>query len=382
MTVSTVRVVIPLVLGALLAGCQCHDNEFVAVGAPAPLENDFGSWLSMDAAPDGNLAVTYYDKTRGAIGFAVGKPQDSGEVWWYHEEVDGYPDAQGLNPGDRGKFTSMKVDQQTGDVWASYYDVTNGALRVAHRTQGKWEEPVVADAGSGLHPDVGLWTSLALDADGHPVVAHHDADAGTLRISRFDGTAWTSAVAWTGQPYTDENGTRPAKVGEFARLLIDGNTEYIVFYDRGQQTLDLLEGFAGNYAHTTVYSDVDVGQWPSIAVSDGTVYIAFQDVAHQDLMLATRESGGAFSVQTVDDGDYRGADTEVFVHEGTVEIVYFDGHENDMMLARQDGSGWILERLGGAGIAVGYHNEVVHTPHGWWVASYDFTDRDIFARPL
>ena len=159
--------------GLLMVGCGCNqDHEFLPRYAPDPLDADHGQWLSMDVAPTGDLAVTYYDRDAGGIGFARGEIQNDLQVWWYHEQVDGYPDDQGVNTGDKGQFTSMKVAPD-GVVWASYYDGDNGALRLAKRTGGVWEtEP--ADGGSGPSPHAGLWTSLDLDADGNPVVAHYD----------------------------------------------------------------------------------------------------------------------------------------------------------------------------------------------------------------
>jgi len=380
-----VRGVLIAVLGVAVAGCSCHNETTFTPSETGVLDSDHGQWLSMDVAPDGRLVVTYYDRTWGAIGFAKGTPKDTGEVFWDYEEVDGYPDEQGLNPGNRGLFTSVKVAPD-GVVWASYYDQTNGALRVARRVGGIWEAEV-ADAGGGLDPDAGQWTSLALDANDNPVVAHYDVGKGELRVARHGETGWSSESVFQGQAYdgVDAEGNavhRDASVGMYARLLIDGNTEYIAFYDAAQQSLNLLEGFPGAYTHTVVYNQGNVGLWPSMWTDGTDLYIAFQNADTQDLMLARRTGGGSFTVSVIDDGPYRGADTEIFMRDGQLSIVYFDGYENDMRLATESGGSWTNETIGGNNIAVGYHNEVAYTHERWWVASYDYTNRRIFTKPL
>lgn len=370
-----VRTVLLAGSGLVLVGCGCNqEHQFLPSHQPDPLAADHGQWLSMDVAPNGDLAVTYYDRDASGIGFARGEIQDDLSVWWFHEKVDGYPDSEGVNPGERGKFTSMEVAPD-GVVWASYYDAVNGALRVAKRTGDTWEtEP--ADGGSGPSPHVGMWTSLALDAEGNPVIAHFDKAEGSLRVARrsADG-AWSAQEARPGV-------SPEAGAGSFARLFIDGSTEYIVYYDAATGSVDLLEGFADAYSHEVIYDQGDVGQWPSLWKDGDSLHVAFHAVDTQDLMLATREGTGGWDVQVVDDAEYVGADTEVFVRDGRVHIVYFDGYENDMKLAVETDEGWDIQVLGGEGVAVGYHNEVAFDGTRWWVASYNYTNRDIFVRPL
>lgn len=376
MTPSSSRSACLALVGVLALGCK-QDIDFVPQ-EPTPLEADHGQWLSMDVSPGGQLAVTYYDRSMGGLGFAKGEPRSDGAVFWDYEEVDGYPDDNGLNPGDRGKFSSMKIDAD-GRVWASYYDAGNGALRVAMRDQSAWTTEL-ADSGSGLSPDAGQWTSLDLDAEGNPVVAHYDVKGGSLRVARRDASGtWTAAEVFEGQAV----GETPAGAGQMGRLVIRDGIESIVFYDAARGSLNLLEGPPGAYTHTVIDDAGDAGQWPSIAFDGDTTYVAYQRADTQDLMLATRTGTGAFTTRVVDDGDYRGADTEVFVPAaGQPAILYFDGYENDMWLATTTGATFSLQKVAGDGIAVGYHNEVAFTRGQWWAASYDYTNRRIFVTPL
>ncbi|MBT3219302.1 MAG: hypothetical protein HN348_09445, partial [Proteobacteria bacterium] len=242
------------------------------------------------------------------------------------------------------------------------------------------------DLGSGSKPNAGQWASLDIDIDNNPVIAHYDGGKANLRVSRLNDGTWNTEEAFTGEIFDGvENGEpvyRAADAGTYARLVIDGDKEYIAFYDGGQQSLNLLEGYGGNYTHTVIDKIGNVGQWPSIWADGDNIMIAYQDVGNQDLRVATRESG-VFTSHVADEGEFRGADTEIFLIDGIFSIVYFDGQDNNMMLATQAGTtSWDIETLGGENTAVGFHNEVIVVGETTWVASYDFTGRDIFLQTL
>src|SRR4029077_3886164 len=46
------------------------------------------------------------------------------------------------------------------------------------------------ETSSGV--DVGLWTSIALDANDHPMVSYYDASNATLKFASFDGSKWST----------------------------------------------------------------------------------------------------------------------------------------------------------------------------------------------
>lgn len=366
-------------------GCNATDVGPKADEPPA-FTNDAGSWLSMGVTPDGAPAIAYYDRTMDALGYAVGKLDGKGGVAWTREEVDSYPDENGLNPGDAGKYASMKLTSD-GQVWIAYQDTTNGSLKYAHKGDGVWDV-ALADVGTGIKSNAGYWASLALDGSGNPVVAHYDQGGGTLRVAHWNGTAFTGEVAATGEAYTPpDTGAGPgetvaANVGEYARLVIaaDG-TEYIAYYDRAWGALRLAVGHAGAYTVHTVDDDGDVGQWPSMVVDGDTVWIAYQDVGKQDLKLA-HGSGDSWTTEVVDDGDHVGADSEIFLDGGTPGILYFDGFANDMKLARSRDGAWTTETVTGNQGALGFHNETVKIGDKRYAACYDFTSRSVFFSAL
>ncbi|MDP2312344.1 MAG: hypothetical protein Q8P41_05520 [Pseudomonadota bacterium] len=355
------------------------------IGDDTPKDpHDVGSWLSMRAMPDGRPAVAFYDRTSGALAFAIGTVTD-GSVTWAIEEVDSYPDENGLNPGDSGKYASMAIGSD-GVAWVLYQDTSNGVLKYATRdTAGVWTIGN-ADTGGGPNYDSGYWASVALDPSGNPVAAHYDAAKGALRVARWNGTAFTAAAVYEGTDYTSTDtavDSVSGNAGEYARIAIaaDG-TEYIAFYDRAWGALRLASGNVGGYSFELVDDTADVGQWPDLLVDGANLSIAYHDVTNQDLKLAQGRANGAWNVETVDSGDHVGADTAIYANGSDPGIVYFDGANNDMKVARKSGSAWALETVGSTGSAVGYHNETVTLGGAQYVASYDYTARTIWFSAL
>ncbi len=351
------------------AGCGKNelsgDNKFpeVEVEETTP-PTSMGQWLSLDRSPDGSkLTMSYYDMDRSGLGYAVGTPLGDGTVRWAHEPVDGYPESNGLDTGKRGKYSSQKTAPD-GTVWASEWDEGTGSLRVAHRlAPHTWE---VQD----VDPGGGKWTSLAIGADGHPFVAHCD-DEGNVRLSRHDGSAWSTETL-----FTSIEGEQPAGVA-YTAALVAGGKEYVAFSDLATGALHLM---------TNGEDELVVGTggatWPSIAVDGDTVWIAYQDAAAEDLVVAKRSGGGDWEREVVDDGKLRGADTAMFLDAGQPVVAYFDGFENDLRVARLAGAAWSDEELAGDGVAAGFHNEVVEAGGFWWVGSYDYTNDTLVLQRL
>lgn len=387
------RTLSPIAAIALIAGlapgCRsCSESHIVTPGqnldsATPGFDHDWGSWLSAAVTPEGQPAVAYYDRTQGALGYAVGTIAEDGTLSWTHEEVDGYPDDQGLDSGDRGRYASMAIASD-GTVWVAYYDATNKALRYARRNaDGSWQTGLAA-TGDGAHPDAGEWASLALDASGNPVVGYYDAGMGQLDIAHWNGSSFSTEVVDEGSDYTPADTgaqTVPADVGKYARLRISDGVEYIAYYDAAAGDLKLAHGTSGAYAVETVASDGDVGQWPDLLIDGGTVAIAYQDVGNQDLDYATG-SPGSWSISVVDDGDHVGADTALFMNGSYPAIVYFDGHDNDMKLARFDGQSWTEDTVAGTDTALGFHNEVVTANGHHYALCYDYTNRTVWSSAL
>ena len=380
-----------LVIAPQLQACNgCSDTNLVARQpvpfddtSYEPLTHDWGSWLSMGVSLEGAPVVSYFDRTKGALGFATATWTEDEELQWRHEKVDGYADESGFDAGNRGKYSTLGVAAD-GRVWIAYQDVTNKNLRYATRGPGEdvWESNN-ADVGGGAQPDAGLYANLALDAYGHPVVAHYDQGVGALRVARWNGSAFSGVVADEGVAPAGDTGADElvADVGMYPNMAISDSIEYIAYYDVANGDLKLAWGAAGSYSVEVVDAEGDVGQWPDIVVHDEQLHIAYHDVTNGDLKYAVG-SPGSWSIETVDTADHVGADTHIWVSGGKPQIVYFDGRNNDMKQAWQSGDGWQSRTVTEDPGALGFHNEVVVSNGQTWAGTYDYTNRTLWFKTL
>lgn len=172
---------------------------------------------------DGSLAITCEGQAPGT---------------WRIELVD--------DRGDTGRFPSVAVGAD--GVHVSYYDVTTATVRYARRTGAGWAPADVDLAGrpaSGEAGNVGMGTSIQLDAAGRPVIAYLDIANGHLKLARQEpGGAWALETA-------------------------DGAT--------------------------------NVGGWPSLVLDDLGAHVSYFDSANRLLKAAHRDLGGAWTSETVDD---------------------------------------------------------------------------------
>ena len=361
---------------ALSVGCTCNqETSLSAQEVPeqdplvVPTPASIGTYLSFDTASDGiQLTMAFYDRELGGLGYAIGMPNDDLTIDWTFERADGYPDpTNGLDSIDTGRYASQRTAPD-GTVWAAHQEAT-GNLRVSHREgPNTWSSTRVEPGGN--------YASLDVGADGLPQVAHITENA-EVKLTRFDGTSWSSLVLYTGEA----NGEIPAGVSH-SRIFVDGPATYVAFRNDALQSLQVAEITAGP---TVVVRDVDgrgdVGAWPSLGKVNGRIVTAYHHVGRQDLMVAIRDPDGTWRRQVVDDEELRGADSEVFEIDGSIAVLYFDGMNNDMMLARQVDTEWQIEAVGTDG-ALGYFNEVTFAAGHWWIGSFEQASQSLFVRAL
>lgn len=377
-----------LIFGFQFMGCKnCQENQIItqekinepeADPEPEPFSNKWGAWLSMAVTPEGNPAVSYYDKTTGGLGYAVAD-MSSGSAVWTHEEVDGYTNEQGLDEGDRGKFTSLAIASD-GQVWISYYDVGLKYLRFATKdpSTGEWKF-AMADMGGGASPNAGLFTSIALDGSEAPVITHYDIAKGNLRIAHWNGSQFDGEIVDQGEDSVSETGevVAPANVGQFSSLAIVNDTEFIAYYDGANGDLMLATGTSGSYTVERLDTEGDVGQWPDIVVENDQVHIAYHNVSEQNLKYISGAPGN-WTITTVDDSAVVGADTALSLSGGYPTIVYHDGENNDMKIARLTGDEWMIETVTGSNGPLGFHNEIININGRHYAACYNFQEHTVW----
>lgn len=157
-------------------GCNLPPVACKCAELPSLRSNDLGRFSALAADPGQALFASEYD---GQYGDLVVVKFGLDGVKQATEYVDGVPaaavkygpsGARGgvIEPGnDVGRYTDVAVAK--GVVYVSYYDATNGDLKVAVRSaEGAWTNHRV----DGSSADVGLYTSIAIDSDGNPGVSY------------------------------------------------------------------------------------------------------------------------------------------------------------------------------------------------------------------
>ena len=182
-----------------------------------------GLFNSIANTPDGELALVYYDRTRGDI---MGAEFDG--TRWSTFLIDGYsvgdPDI-----GDSGIGASLIVD--AAGVWhVAYVDGTEEVLRYARIDGGEIETETIDDGtsnGVDLHPDgrhiVGDDSSIVVTAGGEIRVVYQDATVQHTMIARKSDGEWNIQVA----DNQDSN-------GYFTRQALLGDTSYVAHWWRRQ----------------------------------------------------------------------------------------------------------------------------------------------------
>lgn len=190
--------------------------------------------IALSCAPDNEVScsarrpmVAYlayrYKPYDGELRFAV--RYDWG---WRIETVDSTRGA--------GGFPALALDR-AGQPWISYYragtwDFENGELRVAHHDGRQWVVAVI-DA----HDNAGRYSAIAIDAEGHPLIAYYAAGRGQLRLARSNGNNWRTAVV-----------AAQSAVGGWVTLALDpSGRAHMTYVDAA--------------AHTTVYATFTRGEF-------------------------------------------------------------------------------------------------------------------------
>ena len=310
---------------------------------------------------DGKVVISGYNKTYGdlVVGF-----RDGTEMKW--EFVDGIPaggQVVGATDGPRGGIkeggddvghhTSIAVGQDRS-LHISYHDVTNGALKYAHRKpSGEWSHHTV-DKNGKL---VGRFTSITL-ANGSPSIAYFVADDGSgkteLRVAQGKTGAPAAETDWT--IMKADSADRPACKGQ-----CDSKKKEICVEDAGAFSCQVPTGDAKsckpkackdgeeacvNGRCLKITADdanpplpVGVGLFPSIAVlPSGGLVVAYYDNNEKNLKLASQPSPGSpFQAVVVRDKGDVGQFASVAVDaQGGIHISYINADDADLYYVTLD----------------------------------------------
>ena len=177
------------------------------------ITKDVGYYISLTIGVDGLPVISYYDNYNGDL--KVAKCMDA--ACSAEKTIITALDTL----GNVGQHTSIAVGADGVPIIA-YYDVTNGDLKVAkckNPTCGSGSTITALDTAG----DVGQYTSIAIAPDGLPVISYYDLTNGDLKVAKC-----TDALCSTGSTITAVDTTGNA--GQYSSIAIDADGLPVIVY--------------------------------------------------------------------------------------------------------------------------------------------------------
>lgn len=249
-----------------------------------------------------------------------------------------------------GAYSSMKLDFNGFPV-ISQYDPMNGDLRLT-----RCYDPACVVAHSNIVDDggvaadiVGMYTSLALDANEFPVISYYDFTSGDLKLAHCNDA---DCAGGDDAPVGVVDGSTNDR-GQYSSLALDQLGQPVIsYYDATSHRLllthcndvDCAGGDDPNGVVNTgdTFGD-DVGQYSSMAldVFDGFPTIAYYNATALDLKLVHCTNGDCTGPQTsvlVDGaGTNVGANLSMTLDLSSTPVIsYYDADNLALAIARCD----------------------------------------------
>lgn len=227
-----------------------------------------------------------------------------GATLWFVETIE--------STANLGQYVSAGIRPNTGVLYISYYDASQGDLRVAHQVgsggncgpRNDWYCETV-DGYTPTNTDVGRYSSLSFDpVSGYPGVAYYDATNYSLKYAAYMCTP--HGCSWGIIPVDQGNPDGSLIIGRFASLKYDKNRKPHITYQR----YDPATGWGylyyarpvdsgGNcgplsgWRCDSIDSGPDMGRYTSLSLSLGnTPYVAYYDGQNGDLRYAWQKLPG------------------------------------------------------------------------------------------
>lgn len=262
----------------------------VASEAPGAVNNVVGYYTDIAIGSDSFPVVSHYDATAGAL--KVAKCANAA--------CTGAATLRTIDTGGKGDFGSIAIGSD-GLAVISYRDFMLDALRVAHCGDAACASgntlTIVDDPAGAV---VGLYTSITVPADGRPVISYHDFSAQSLKVAKCADHACTSATTVT----VDDPGN---SVGLYTSIAISADGSPVIsYYDATARALKVAKCANAACTGTAAVATVDdppggdVGAYTSIALgSDLLPVISYLDAGANALKVAKCGNPGCSAGNTI-----------------------------------------------------------------------------------
>jgi plastocyanin len=272
-----------------------------------------GQYCSLALAPGtGYARISYYDSSRHDLKYA----KWDGSSWGVPETVD--------SSGDVGLYTSLALEPGTGYPRISYYDNTSDNLKYASWNGSSWSTQIVDSPGT-----VGVNTSLALEpGTNYPRISYYKTTSHDLKYAKWDGSSW-------GVPETVDG---VGDVGMYSSLALDaGGNPHISYYDKMYKDLKYAS-WTGSWVIQVVDNGGDVGMYTSLALEPGTNYprISYYDNTSGNLKYVSRNSLLVWTIESVDSTNNVGSYSSLKLDPAIPykpRIAHYDSSSQDLKYA-------------------------------------------------
>jgi hypothetical protein len=245
--------------------------------------NDTGQYISVAIDQDSSdVYVSYYDNTEQNLRSAtyVGSGGNCGvDNSWKCRTMD--------QVGDVGKYTSIAVNPQNSHIGIAYHDYDERALQyttgACYGSSCLWSLSTI-DTGSSLGNDYdGLYNSLVYQSDGRPAIAYYTSKLtgdDFLRVATYVGSGGNCGQDSAAGKWDCQIVASGNKVGKFASLALDSAEDrHIAYYDGGNDSLMYANSIGGSYNSFEILPK-EAGQYASLAVD--TDHGDVRHIAHYD----------------------------------------------------------------------------------------------------
>ena len=258
-----------------------------------------------------------------------------------------------------GRDPSLVVDQK-GNAFVSFYDPTQGELRISHGAPGPRSSAIETTPITG---DVGQWSSLDIAPDGMASVCYYDSLNKKLKYAKLSG--WSTQTIDSG-----------LNIGSNSSIAYDLN---------GMPVISYHDAVANRIKVATPGSNTGPVSWMSLEIvtktstsmscgPSGQPAFAYYNFTSHQLTYQSRAANGVWSVEIVASIANQGSAPSLalaFGPDGLPAISYYASNSSELAYAKKQANGtWsnqiivISGSTAGGRDSNGYENALKFNPTG------------------